>query len=168
MMRLSCIIINVLFSHFLYINIFLYFYFRFGDVGVASYCVNVTDSLCVNIVPFLTLLIIFYAFRVTSLIDFGELKGGVVGGGGTGLGGIGGGLFGGLDGIFGGVTGIMKISSILLHIIIINKCIYVHIEATNYIFTLFSGGGGGYNAPAQGGYNAPSPSYNNPQSKYLL
>ena len=39
---------------------------------------------------------------------------------------------------------------------------------TNYIFTSFSGGGGGYNAPAQGGYNAPSPSYNNPQSKYLL
>ena len=118
--------------------------------------------------PFLTLLIIFYAFRVTSLIDFGELKGGVVGGGGTGLGGIGGGLFGGLDGIFGGVTGIMKISSILLHII--NKCIYVHKEATNCMFTLFSGGGGGYNAPAQGGYNAPSPSYNAApaQSKYLL
>ena len=61
--------------------------------------------------PFLTLLIIFYAFRVTSLIDFGEFKGGVVGGGGTGLGGIGGGLFGGLDGIFGGVTGIIKINT---------------------------------------------------------
>ena len=65
--------------------------------------------------PFLTLLIIFYAFRVTTLIDFGELKGGVVGGGGTGLGGIGGGLFGGLDGIFGGVTGITKMNRILLH-----------------------------------------------------
>ena len=98
--------------------IFLYLYFRFGDIGVASYCVNVTDSLCVNIVPFLTLLIIFYAFRVTTLIDFGELKGGVVGGDGAGLGGIGGGLFGGLDGIFGGVTGIIEISNISLYLII--------------------------------------------------
>ena len=110
---------------FLFIEIFLYFYFRFGDIGVASYCVNVTDSLCVNIVPFLTLLIIFYAFRVTSLIDFGELKGGVVGGGGTGLGGIGGGLFGGLDGIFGGVTGIIKIRNISMYLITsLNICKY--------------------------------------------
>ena len=70
--------------------------------------------------PFLTLLIIFYAFRVTSLIDFGELKGGVVGGGGTGLGGIGGGLFGGLDGIFGGVTGIIEIIDISMYLI--NAC----------------------------------------------
>ena len=110
----------MLFFHFYPFIIFLYFYFRFGDVGVASYCVNVTDSLCVNIVPFLTLLIIFYAFRVTSLIDFGELKGGVVGGGGTGLGGIGGGLFGGLDGIFGGVTGIIEIIDISMYLI--NAC----------------------------------------------
>ena len=107
----------MVFSNFHTLIIFLYFYFRFGDIGVASYCVNVTDSLCVNIVPFLTLLIIFYAFRVTSLIDFGELKGGVVGGGGTGLGGIGGGLFGGLDGIFGGVTGIIEISVMPMYLI---------------------------------------------------
>ena len=106
----------MLFSYLYTLIIFLYLYFRFGDVGVASYCVNVTDSLCVNIVPFLTLLIIFYAFRVTSLIDFGELKGGVVGGSGTGLGGIGGGLFGGLDGIFGGVTGIIEISNISIYL----------------------------------------------------
>jgi len=83
-------------------------------------------------VPFLTLLIIFYAFRVTTLIDFGELKGGVVGGGGTGLGGIGGGLFGGLDGIFGGVTGIMKISRILRHLLI-NVCAYIQQLPTTYL-----------------------------------
>ena len=81
--------------------------------------------------PFLTLLIIFYAFRVTSLIDFGELKGGVVGGGGTGLGGIGGGLFGGLDGIFGGVTGIIKINTYSIR----NKCVpYVKQPLSKYLY----------------------------------
>ena len=85
---------------------------RFGDTGIASYCINVNDDLCVNIVPFLTLLIIFYLFRVFSLFDLDKDLGGVTGGGGYGGGGGGGGLFdifgggGGGGGIFGGLGGL--------------------------------------------------------------
>ena len=87
-----------------YSHLYLLFPFRFGDIGVASLCVNISDDLCVNVVPFLALLIIFYAFRVFSLIDFE--KG--FGGGGSGYGGGGGDLFGGLGGIFGGLSGTGK------------------------------------------------------------
>ena len=90
--------------------------FRFGDIGVASYCINVSDSLCVNIVPFLVLFVLIYLFRVFSLFDLDkDLGGSSCGGYGGGSGGGGGGLFGGLGGlgdIFGGIggglTGIFK------------------------------------------------------------
>ena len=81
---------------------------RFGDIGTASYNIAVSDTLSINIVPFLVIFVLLYLVRVLSLFDFDkDLGGGGSGyGGGGGVGGIfgggGGGLFDGLGGIFGG------------------------------------------------------------------
>ena len=88
---------------------------RFGDIGTASYNIDVSDTLSINIVPFLVIFVLLYLVRVASLFDFDKDLGGLGGGsgygGGGGVGGIfgggggGGGLFDGLGGIFGGLSG---------------------------------------------------------------
>ena len=79
-------------------------YFSFGDIG-ASYCFNVSDDLCINVIPILMLIIIIYGFRVFSLIDLDKDFGGGSGYGAPSYGGGGGGgLFDGLGGIFGGIS----------------------------------------------------------------
>ena len=127
MMKINCKQIREIFHILKLFSVF----FSFGDIG-ASYCFNISDDLCINVIPILMLVIIFYGFRVFSLIDLDKDFGG--GGSGYGApsyggGGGGGGLFDGLGGIFGGISGgISGISILIIPLMTDVNCQAVSIE----------------------------------------